>query len=300
LGNGIFNRQCRKNNVIKVLAIKKLNQNAKSLVKLQIFMIALPIMVATLLVIIRNSNSEVALIPPLLGFIVTITNFTLIFPKISKIRRKSAEINQSFDCHVLKLPWNNIKLDKIEFSEIKGYVDGDKNYEKVRPCYPAVIDEVPLKVARIICQRRFLGGDGKVRTKFIQFVNVLMLISLCLSLVFAFANSLNIFQFLGNLLLPFLPAMIFTIKLVQDNSNSIKRSTMLKSRIELIWARILERKCIDERLFLLALRIQDELFEKRKSDPVILDYFYNKFSESLGSSPYSVEIMVKDYSSRVL
>jgi hypothetical protein len=300
LGNGIFNRQCRKNNIIKVLEIKRLNQNAKNLVKIQIFMIALPIMVATLLVIIRNSNSEVALIPPLLGFIVTITNFTLIFPKISKIRRKSAKIHQSFDCHVLKLPWNHIKLDKIEISELKGYVDGDKNYENVQPCYPEVIDEVPLKVARIICQRRFLGGDGKVRSKFIQFVNVLMLISLFLSLVFAFSYSLTIFQFLGNLLLPFLPAMIFTINLVQDNSNSIKRSSNLKTKIELIWDKVLGGKCSEERLFLLALRIQDELFEKRKSDPVILDYFYNKFSEFLGSSPYSVENMVNDYFSRDL
>jgi hypothetical protein len=257
-------------------------------------MIVLPIIVATILIIIKNTSTELALIPPLIGFIVTISNFSLIFPKISKIRMKCAEINYSFDCQVLKLPWNYIKLDKMEFSEVVNYVD-DTNLKVVEPCYPAVIEEVPLEVARMICQRRFLGGDGKVRRKFIQFVNALMLMSFVLSLLFALVNSLNIYQFLGNLVLPFLPALIFTIKLIQDNSISIRRSNFLKSKIELIWNNILEGNCSEERLFILSIRIQDELFEKRKSDPVILDYFYDKFKESLGSSPYSPDSMVKEY-----
>jgi hypothetical protein len=295
LGEGIVGRQCTKKNLLKIVAIKNLNLKSKGLVKFQIFLVSLPIIVATFLVIIRNTNAEAALIPPLLGFIVTISNFALIYPVITEKRRISAEIYHDFDCSVLNLPWNHIKLDKPKSEDICGGIGKDLDWEDVQPCYPSIIDEVPLPVARIICQRKFLGGDGKVRGKFILSIKVLLVILFILSLVFAFINSLNVFQFLSNLLLPFLPASVFTVKLIQDNSNSIKRSTFLKNKIEFIWNKILEGKCDDELLGSLALRIQDELLEKRKTDPVILNYFYDKFRESLGSSPYSVERMVNDY-----
>ena len=298
MDNGIFNRQCTKENQIKILAIKNLDMKAKNLVKLQIFMITLPVIVAAFLVLIRNNNYELSLIPPLLGFIVTILNFTKIFPQLSKIRTEVAKIHQDYDCSVLKLPWNHIKLDKIDLSYIRSHLDEVHDFKRVKPCYPPVIDEVPLSVARVICQRKFLGGEGKVRRKFILFVNFLMGLSFVLSLIFAVANSLNIFQFLGNLVLPFLPALIFTIKLIQDNSNSIKRALFLKKKLESIWDKVLLNDCEDDKLRLVSLRIQDELFEKRKVDPIILDYFFDKLRDSLGDSHYSAELMVSAYLSK--
>nr|WP_319374003.1 S-4TM family putative pore-forming effector [uncultured Methanobacterium sp.] len=302
MSNGIAERQSRKENLLKIVAIKNLNNKARDLVKLQIFLVSLPVMVATITVITRTISPEIALIPPLLGFIVTLSNFILIYPKISQIRVKAFLIQQDFDCDVLELPWNRIKLEKPDSEDINSfalkYLEKDPDLDKIGTCYPLSVTRVPLSVGRIICQRKFLGGDSRVREKFIRSVKLLVLVLFILSVIFATLNSLNIFQFLSNLLLPFLPAAVFITKLIQDNSNSINRSMVLKNKIENIWGEVLLSGLSDEKLFKLSLKIQDELFEKRKTDPVILYYFYEKFRDELPNSSYTPDNMVKEYLSR--
>ncbi|MFA0833107.1 MAG: S-4TM family putative pore-forming effector [Methanobacterium formicicum] len=302
MSNGIAERQNRKENLLKIVAIKNLNNRARNLVKLQIFLVSLPVMVATITVITKTISPEIAIVPPLLGFIVTLSNFILIYPKISQIRIKAFLIQQDFDCDVLELPWNRIKLEKPKSEDINSYtlkyLEKDSDLGKIDACYPLSVTRVPLSVGRIICQRKFLGGDSRVRKKFIRSVKLLVMVLFILSVIFATLNSFTIFQFLSNLLLPFLPAAVFITKLIQDNSNSINRSMVLKNKIENIWDEVLLSGVSDEKLFRLSLKIQDELFEKRKIDPVILNYFYEKFRDELPSSRYTPDNMVEEYLSQ--
>ncbi len=288
-----------KRNLLKRSAIKDLHYSAKTVVEFQIIIVSLPVLIGAFSVFFSYINPQINLFCSLLGFIVTLTNFTILYPKLSKINLEAAIIQQDFDSEVLNLPWNHIKLKRPNFEEIvrlsKKYTKKDPELNKLGSWYSESVDNVPLRVARIICQRKFLGGDEKVRNMFITSVELLVIVLFIMSMVIASVNSLNIGQFLTNLLFPFLPASVFIVRLVQDNNNSIKQSKFLKTKIETIWKGVLESDYSEKYLLILEMQIQDELFEKRKNDPLIFDYLYERFKNKLGVSEYESDSMVNEY-----
>ena len=301
---GIYSRQLKEKNLLKLASIHVLKWKANKIVSLQIVMVSLPVIIGTISVLTRTTTPRVTILCSLLGFFVTLTNFIIIYPKLSGINLKASQIRQDFDTDVLKLPWNYIKLEKPDFEEIvllsRNYLKSNPEFLSIDPWYAKSVDKVPLPVARLICQRKFLGGDGKVRNRFILSVKILVVVLFILSILISSINSLSLGQFLSNLFFPFLPSSVFIIKLIQDNNNSIKHSNFLKTKIESIWSDILKSDYPEKNLLTLEMQIQDELLEKRRNDPLIFDYLYDRFSSKIGSSKYESDTMVEEYMNKIM
>jgi hypothetical protein len=91
----------------------------------------------------------------LFGVIVALADVILFTPWQKRLRDCAARIQEEFDCNVLDLPWNSIKVGQRPEPElIKEHADAySKIASRFSPLsnrYPPVVGDLPLSVARVI------------------------------------------------------------------------------------------------------------------------------------------------------
>ena len=173
--NKIIGRQNEADNLIYLAAQRNLYSNAKLLVKIE-FAIGLLIgalyffLPAFLPSIFSINNWDYSIIKPFIGFIAplsafvfTIIDLSFINPEIENIKVKAAKIQENFDCAVLLLPWNIIKIDHLGNEEINKnankYKKKEHDLKSLHMWYtePSIKD-LPLEVGRIYVKGIIVGG----------------------------------------------------------------------------------------------------------------------------------------------
>jgi hypothetical protein len=102
------------------------------------------------------------------------------------LMKRAAKIGEKFDCVVLDLPWDQFTVgEDVDPEDIhmaaKAFA-GRCDDSGLRSWYPEVVGEVPLHLARIICQRTNLRYDSRLRR---SYGAILQVVSLSLIGIFA-------------------------------------------------------------------------------------------------------------------
>ena len=150
------------------------------------------------------------------------------------------------------------------------------NVEKVRNWYPAIIDEVDIAFARLICQRTNCWWDVKLRSKYINFIRSF---SISIPLIILFVGVISHMP-LENIVLLFsglMPFFRFANKEYTDQKSSSDRLEKTMSYILKIWDNIISKRIDKSMLSIESRNIQDEIYEHRSKSPFILDFIYNVF-----------------------
>lgn len=283
--NDIIKKQNKEENLIKLAAQKQVYSNAKKLMAIQVIL-SVPIVIILSLLPIIFSDSNLSLLHikteslnlciTTYGIFIAIIDQIFINPYITKIKGKAACIQENFDCEVLSLSENDVKCSKIDTEEIIKYAK-DKEINDFKDWYrPPIINTVPLSVGRIICQRINCWWDSYLRKKFrrdvIGFTIVLFILLFLISLVGGFTVS----KLITNVVFPFLPALLLSIRQSQANAKAIKSLENLKNKADEYWNRLLLNPINYVILDDLSRKLQDEIYENRKNSPLIFDWYYNK------------------------
>lgn len=312
--NNIIERQNEERNLLHLAAQRNLYSSAKILVLIEIiiggFLIGalyflLPLLPGDFIIGSFNLKPFVGFIAPLLGFIFTIIDIWFINPEINNIKEKAAKIQESFDCNVLLLPWNNIKLDLPDNEEISlnasKYQKIEKNLESLKMWYAKPVNQLPLNIGRIVCQRINCWWDTSLRENYIKSLKVIGVCTLALVVFITLFEVFSTTELIVGIktfiygLFSFLYYYVFLMRQIMDNKKSEDKIIRIKQNVNKIWQSILNS---DPNLDLdvLSRQIQDELFEHRKTTPIIPDWFYKlKRDEQESSSTFSVEKMAEDY-----
>jgi hypothetical protein len=304
LGNGIAKRQNEKNNLNKLAAQRRLYSEVKIMMTIEIFAILLIIIVAIMLNLISdNFLNKLHISRVLLLEIFTIGNFVFTFigiaflhPAMISKKESAAKIQESFDCDVLLLPWNELIAGQcIDDELIFSIANKLKNKSTLKNWYSPLVEQLPLSIARIICQRTNCWWDSHIRE---TFKNSLMLVAIIIPIIlFALAlfYGMTLFKFIALVLAPFLPALVFIVKNYQENSGAIENLNKLKQKAEKTWEEALESKD-DCKLTNLSRSFQDLIFENRKRNPLVFDWFYWLLRDSQSKSmDYSTKVMIGEF-----
>ena len=214
------------------------------------------------------------------GVIIALVDLLFFDEKIKTKKGKAARIQELFDCDVLQMEVSPLKtIDEITIEEILIQYDAHKkiptNIEKIKNWYPQSVADVPISMARIICQRANCSWDSKLRERYIGNLKNLSIIVLGGIIIYSLFKDLKFIDFvlLGSTLLPFFQ---FCIKQNLEQKDAIKRLSELLKYSNDLWIAIISRSKNNEQLTEASRRLQDEIFEHRSKTPLILDFFYKR------------------------
>ncbi|OYU93831.1 MAG: hypothetical protein CFE21_18910 [Bacteroidetes bacterium B1(2017)] len=273
--NNIPERQNQPKQLERLAAQRELYSSAK---KFQIFQIVINIIIPVLLSLLAIKCEEVAPYSAFLGVLFSILDVSFIEQEIKNRREKAAKIQELFDCYVLELPISPLKvITDITVEEILIHYHAHSkiptNVEKIRDWYSTAVSNVPLPIARLICQRSNCWWDSRLRKRYSFSLGVLgVIITLFLGYLGIHEKlSFNNFVLIASSISPFI---LYIIKQYNDQKEAAKRLDDLVNFSSNIWESSFnmdEHEILDN-----SRKLQDEIFDHRSKSPLILDFFYNK------------------------
>ncbi len=310
--NDIIKKQNKEENLIKLAAQNQVYSNAKKLMTIQVILsVPIVIVLSLLPIILSDSNlsslhikrDSLNLCITTYGILIAIIDQIFISPYITKIKGKAACIQENFDCEVLSLSWNAVKCSKIDTEEIiknaNEYIGKGKELNDFKDWYrPTTISTVPLSVGRIICQRMNCWWDSYLRRKFRRDVIGVTLVLFILLFLISLVGGFTVSKLITNVVFPFLPALLLSIRQSQANIKTIESLEDLKNKADEYWNKLLLNPTNYIMLDNLSRKLQDEIYENRKNGPLIFDWYYKKNRDSQHYDiDYSGKEMVNKYKS---
>jgi len=324
MNNGIIDRENNQENLMKLAAQNHLYSKAKIILGIQIItQVVLVVSIALLPIFITDSfltyhgikKAHFTLTTVGLSLILVAVDLIVLVPIINKDRELAASIQEDFDCEVLSIPWNDVKVDKADgeiiSSNANDYIKSKfsktdiraHNYRTAldgfRDWYsPKSIESLPLEVGRIICQRTNCWWDSYLRNKFRRDILICSSGIFFLLLLIGVIREMSVPNIIINVVSPFLPVLTFTVVQCREHTNSIKCTERLKVKADEYWEKVISNPTNLILLDDLARKLQNEVFDCRKSSPLIFDWYYNKYkSEQQRDTDYKAQTMIDQYNS---
>jgi hypothetical protein len=212
------------------------------------------------------------------GVALAILDILWLTPRQKKLREEAATIQESFDCAVLGLPWQPLKVGKpvdqetvVEHAAV--YRRREPSFDSLRDWYPAAVCHMPLFLARVVCQRVNAWWDARQRRRY-AFCLIAAVIVLLLAV---FAVGLIRHMELADLLLtavgPLSAGIVLALRQYKENAEAAARLEKLKDHARDLWARA-GAGAPESELAAASRVLQDELFDNRKRNVPVFDWIY--------------------------
>jgi hypothetical protein len=275
--NDIPNTQNSERQIQKLAAQRQLYATAKKVFGWQV-VISAPIAVALAFSVIMYP--ELKPFVALWGILVTILDVAWLTPWQKRLRNTAARIQESFDCDVLGLPWNELKAGKHPDPELVRE-QADK-YKKLASSMPPILDWyakdvecLPLHVARLVCQRSNCWWDSKQRRRYAVTVIACVVVIFVVVLFLAMGGGFILEDFVLKVAAPLSPALLLGYRQFAEQMETASRLDKLKEHAERLWADALGGKPESD-LTVRARGLQDEILGNRIRSPLVFDALFKR------------------------
>jgi SMODS-associating 4TM effector domain len=247
----------------------------KRLLSLQVFLtVGVPVIGALGVLFWPNLKAYVAIA----SLVIAILDVTL-FDRVQRtLRKRAATMQEQFDCIVLELPWEKFTVGaKLEPETIHAAASkhlGGADDPKLRDWYPAVVGDVPLYLARIICQRTNLWYDAKLRRQYGASVLGGTIALTVLLFIFGLIGGLTLESFVLTVLAPAAPIIIWGVREFFRQRDATDVLDRVKSEAEALWDRAKTGGCTEPDCTAQSRQFQNAIFERRSTSPLIFDWIY--------------------------
>src|SRR5260370_38191979 len=197
----------------RLAAQRYLYSRAKRVSAIQVALdLITPIVIATIIVISPSFDVYGAFI----SVAVAVLEVTLETYQSSR-KKQAADIQEIFDCDVLKLESHELKkrrrpLTETIFEAAKSYERKDPNFSALKNWYPPIVEKIPMHLARLVCQRLNCWWHSQLRRRYIQAVGAVLLILFFFVLLFTLINCLTLANFFLPVFFPLLHPFIWGIR----------------------------------------------------------------------------------------
>ena len=197
-----------------------------------------------------------------------------------RLRNNAARIQEAFDCDVLELPWNALKAGRPTDPEfIKEQSDKYKKREHDMPTlkdwYSPAVGELPLHVARLVCQRSNCWWDSKQRRRYALWIAILATSLFLLVLGLSMKGGITIESFVLRVVAPLSPALLLGIRQSVEHIEAASRLDKLKEHSENLWNQALAGKP-EASVTVESRNLQDEILENRRKSPLVFDWIFKR------------------------
>lgn len=261
--------------LLRLAAQRQLYATAKSVFGMHFFFSG-PVAAASILLAIGwpSIKGYVAL----WGMLILLMDLLLFTPWQKRLRESAARIQESFDCDVLDLPWNGLKVGKVPDSELvkeqaEKYARWADTMPPLTDWYPLETAELPPHIGRIVCQRANCWWDAKQRRRYALVIIGGVAAVVVVMFVASLGREFTVDDFVLKAFAPLAPMLALGIRQFIENTDAAARLDKLKEHSEQLWGDALggrseSQSTIDSR------SLQDEIFDSRKRSPFVFDSIF--------------------------
>ncbi|MBI1763958.1 MAG: hypothetical protein HYR56_21240 [Acidobacteria bacterium] len=239
-----------------------------------------------------------------LSMLIALLDMLLLEPRQKQLAQQAARVQENFDCDLFALEWNELKLEVRPEQELvnekaEKHRGVDSDFAKLKNWYSNSVGEVPLSVARLLCQRANIRWDKTLRRRYATVVSF-GLPSLFVGLtLFGMWYGMALTDFVFKTFIPFLPAFQWGIRETKKQQEAARTLDRLYAEIQRLWGKTLKGELTDDQLQLASRNLQNEIYDHRRSAPFIFDWIYNRYkSKDDEQMNVNTESLVKDYLKR--
>jgi glycosyltransferase involved in cell wall biosynthesis len=202
----------------------------------------------------------------------------VIIPRQRWLRERAARIQEAFDCEVLRMDWRDLPCGKrsgaefvLEYAERFRSRGGDE--AKLRDWYPLAVKELPLHLARIVCQRTNCWWDGSQRRRY-AWLGVGLVSSACGLLVLGVVATGRGADGAASAVVPLLPSLYFAARQFVEHRAAALRVDRLRAHAETQWGRAISGELSAVETARASRDLQDAIFDHRCQSPSTIDRIY--------------------------
>lgn len=220
------------------------------------------------------------------AFVVLIVDLVVLEPQKERYQVEGAKIQELFDVQVLELPRNEMKVRSELSPEIlhryaSKYGYGEQVTQPLRNWYPEDASQVPIEFGRLICQRSNMRWDASLRT-YVAYGYFTVAVSLMLcAFAYGLVKEWKVGELLLSAWLPLFPAFQNLVREGMKHYGSAIASLECQAVLESIWERCLQRDMPTSEVNDFSRRLQDELYDRRRSAPTVPNWLYRFFRSGL-------------------
>ena len=258
-------------------AQRQLYATAKAIFGWQLFLSGLVTVALAFLAIAQPSLKGLAVG---WGILLTLADLFWLTPWQKHLRGTAARIQEAFDCDVLELPWNDLKIGKRPEPELikeasDKYVKWSSNITPVKNWYSKAVGELPIHIGRIACQRSNCWWDAKQRKQYAVYTLAGVALVFLAVLGLSLKSGLTLDDFLLKVLAPLAPTLLLGIRQYLEQTEAATRMDKLKEHADKLWAEALSGKPVSE-ISGGSRNLQDEIFENRKKSTPVFDLIFKR------------------------
>jgi hypothetical protein len=261
----------------RLAAQRQLYATAKKIFRVQVALSGPVTVVMAFFVIVYPAFKGYA---ALWGIIVALCDIFWLTPWQKRLRDAAARVQETFDCDVLALPWNDVKAGKRPDPElIKEQSDKYKVWATKMPplhnWYALAVGDLPLHIGRIACQRSNCWWGSKQRRRYAAWVIAGVVLIFMVVLGLSLGSGFTIEDFVLKVAAPLAPALLLGIRQFSEQMEAAARLDKLKEHSERVWNDALSGKPEAE-ITAKARLLQDEILENRRKSPLVFDGIYKR------------------------
>lgn len=218
---------------------------------------------------------------PFIAFAALMFSFVevLLFDRWHRTQLKNAaKLQEDFDCTVLQMDWNTFLVgNRIDPEDV--FSDAckklsEKDEQRLINWYPLAVKELPLYLARLVCQRANLWYDSALRKRYRRLILTGCMVLIAGAGFTSLAIDPTMTTFVLSTLAPMTPVMIWALRECNRQAATIELLDRLNDEVK----KLLDRArsgATEQEISMRARELQDAIFNHRSSSPLIFDWIYN-------------------------
>lgn len=269
-------------NLRRLAAQRRLYSRAKlGMTALMVASVLTPVVLAALSVWRPELRAWVAVY----GIVITMLDLALLDDMIRNTQRCAAAIQEDFDCAVLHLEHNPLAhtsdgdAEQVA-SSAEAFRQSDTAFSTLRDWYAPAVGDLPLPLARLLCQRTNLRWDKRLRRNYARGLLALVIVLGVVTVALGLCAEYTVETLVVRVLAPVLPLAVWGIREYKRQSAAAESANRLKQHVESLWERALNGTMDDIEAARASRALQDAIFERRCNSPMVFDWVYRCFKRS--------------------
>jgi hypothetical protein len=218
------------------------------------------------------------------GVLISALDAIVLTPWQKRLRERAAKVQEMFDCDVLQLEWNHIKVgEKPDPELVKAAADKyakiESRFPSLQDWYPQAVSEIPLDIARVICQRANCWWDAEQRRGYARLLlGCLVVVGLAI-LGLGLVRGLTLEKLILAVMLPLSPALLVAVRQFSEQSSAASRLDKLKGHAGQMWSDLCSEGDHAD-LNHKSRTLQDEIYDNRKCNSSVFDWMFQRVRSS--------------------
>ena len=214
---------------------------------------------------------------------IALLDILLFTPVIRSLVTLAAGIQELFDCYVLDIPFNALRVRSkptreavIHWSWLYQRCHSNPEFTDLTDWYPANLGEIQHDIARLVCQRTNLSWDCQQRRKYAHGIAWVAGVSAGIIAIVSINWNIGAADLTIRLFAPLLPVVLLASRQRQDNIDGSQASDGLIEDIERLIDQAVSGSISPEQLAFQSRQLQDQIYDKRRNSSVVPQFVYRR------------------------